>query len=347
MIQIKDVARLAKVSTGSVSKVLNSSSGVSQRMREKVENAIEQLGYRPNMVARSLRTKTTNTVAIIVPYTNDPYFVEFFRGISMELRRIDCIPLLYSSEPAPTLTMDEIRQLVMRGVDGLIVSTYGWAEETLQELIKISDQIPVVSFKRTFPGTPIHSVNVDDLEGMYTAVRHLTSIGHRRIGYLSAGLGLETGQQRMQGYMKALKEADIAFDEQLIVHCESFSISDGYVGVQQLMKRYPFPTAVVGANDAVAIGALKYLETRNVKIPESIAVMGYDDVPLSTMVSPPLSSVALPVYEMTAECVSIIEQALKGYITEPVNRLFSSRLVIRNSTDFSANIDFDFGRFVR
>jgi len=345
MTQLKDVAKYAGVSNGTVSKVLNGSPGVSQKMKLRVLKAIQELDYQPNMVARSLRTKTTNLVAIMVPFTNDPYFVEFFRGVSMELRNIGCVPVLYSTEPNKSLSTQEIRDMVMRGIDGLIVSTFGWEEEVLAELCEIAKRVPVVSFKRAFPGTDIHSVVVDDQAGMYQAVSYLTSIGHRRIGFIAAGLDLETGRQRLEGYRQALLDAGIEVDENLIVACDSYQISEGYHSVQQLLKRHPLPTAIMGANDSISIGVLKYLESRNVRIPEDIAVMGYDDVPLSTIVTPRLSSVALPVYEMTARAVRIIEKAIKGEIEGVVNESFSGTLVIRKSTDFSATDEFEFERF--
>nr|WP_306220191.1 substrate-binding domain-containing protein [Cohnella sp. WQ 127256] len=285
----------------------------------------------------------TNQIAVMVPFTNDPYFVEFFRGVSIELRNFGFVPILYSTEPQ--FSVQEIRELVMRGIDGLIVSTYGWDDEVLEELYLIAKKVPVVSFKRCFPGTAIHSVNVDDKHGMYQAVSHLTSIGHRRIGYITAGMNLETGQQRLAGYQLALEEAGIEYDPNLVVPSEDFQIADGFHSVQHLLKRFPLPTAIVGANDSLSIGVLKYLEGRNVKIPEDIAVMGYDDVPLSTMVTPSLSSVRVPVYEMTAKAVRIIDAIIKQECKDVVNEKFPTSLVIRHSTDFSAKDEFEFNRF--
>lgn len=342
---LKDVAVKAGVSTGSVSKVLNGHPGVSEKLKRKVQRAIDELDYRPNMVARSLRTKTTNTVAVMVPTSNDPYFVEFFRGVSLALRDIDCVPMLYSMEFNTEMPANVIQEVLMRGVDGLIVSTYGWEQDIIDKLFDIAERLPVVSFKRSFPGTAIHSVNIDDESGMRMAVNHLIASGHKRIGYLAAGLELKTGQDRMNGYKSALDEAGIAFDDNLVIDCESFQIEAGYNRVQQLLKRFPRPTAIVGANDSLAIGALKYLESRNLKMPEDIAVMGYDDEPLSTLVTPKLSSVSVPVYEMTRRAVQIIDRALRGELDEQVNDVFPMELVVRDSTDFSAHAEFEFGRF--
>ncbi|QGQ99557.1 LacI family transcriptional regulator [Paenibacillus psychroresistens] len=346
MIQLKDVAELAGVSTGSVSKVLNGYA-VSPRMKKSVELAIAELNYKPNMVARSLRTKTSNSIGVMVPYTNDPYFMEFFRGVSIGLSEKGKVPFLFSTEPHDEFSAQKMQQIFMRGVDGLIVSTYGWKDSVLEELYLIAEKIPVVSYKRSFPGTAIHSVGVDDCSGMFKAVEHLTSIGHRRIGYIASGLNLDTGQQRLKGYQQALEQAGIAYEDNLVVESAAFQIEDGYNAVQQLLKRFPLPSAIVGANNSVAIGALKFLESRNVKIPEDIAVMGYDDEPLSTLVTPKLSSVSVPVYEMTAKAVQIIEDAILGVHKETINILFPTTLKIRNSTDFSATAAFEFERFSR
>ncbi|MBB6671264.1 LacI family DNA-binding transcriptional regulator [Cohnella nanjingensis] len=342
---LKDVALRAGVSTGSVSKVLNGSPGVSEKLKRKVQRAIEELNYRPNMVARSLRTKTTNTVAVMVPTSNDPYFVEFFRGVSLALRDINCVPMLYSMEFNTEMPINVIQEVLMRGVDGLIVSTYGWKQDIIDELFRLAERIPVVSFKRNFPGTAIHSVNIDDESGMYMGVKHLIDIGHKRIGYLAAGLELKTGQDRMKGFLTALEEAGIPYDDNLVVNCESFQIEAGYNRIQQLLKRFPRPTAIVGANDSLAIGAMKYLESRKVRIPEEIAVMGYDDEPLSTLVTPKLSSVSVPVYEMTRRAVQIIDLVLRGELKEQINDVFPTEIAVRESTDFSAHAEFEFGRF--
>ncbi|MCD9020533.1 LacI family DNA-binding transcriptional regulator [Cohnella silvisoli] len=344
---LKDVAQRAGVSTGSVSKVLNGHPSVSEVLKSKVDKAIAELNYRPNMVARSLRTKTTNTVAVMVPTSNDPYFVEFFRGVSLALRDIQCVPMLYSMEFNTDIPVNVIHEVLMRGVDGLIVSTYGWEQDIIDELFRISERLPVVSFKRSFPGTSVHSVNIDDQAGMNKAVQHLIKNGHRRIGFLAAGLDLKTGQDRLNGYRTALEASGIEFDDNLVVDCESFQIEAGYNKVQQLLKRYPRPTAIVGANDALAIGAMKYLESRNLRIPEEIAVMGYDDEPLSTLVTPKLSSVAVPVYEMTRRAVQMIDKALKGELHQAVNEMFPTEVIVRDSTDFSAHAEFEFGRFSR
>jgi len=336
--RIQDVAKHAGTSVGSVSKVINGVEGVSDKMRDKVLKAIAELDYHPNVYARNMRAKSSKTIGVFVPLINDPYFPQFYNGIETKLEQLGYMPILFSgsSKTSSERPLDLLSQMMNRNLDGLIVSTYGWDNEFIEKLARIAEKMPVVSYKRKFTDSPLLSVGVNDYEGMYSAVSYLARIGHKHIAYINATAQLETSQDRLRGYKQALADNDIPFRESYITECASYSIREGYLNTRHVLRNSPLPTAIIGGNDTLAIGALKYLEELQIRVPQDIAVMGYDEIYLSQLVTPQLSTVALPVEQMTAKAVELIVSADPASESVQRDLTFGTELVVRRSTDLTS-----------
>ncbi|MFD2330216.1 LacI family DNA-binding transcriptional regulator [Cohnella sp. GCM10020058] len=343
MVRIKDVAERAGVSVGTVSKVINNTEGVSRKTKAAVLKVIAELNYHPNLYARNMRAKSSRTIGIFVPLINEPYFLPFYDGINKRLEQIGYTPILFSgiTQQSSEGTLDLLSQMMHRNLDGLIVSTYGWDDATIAKLARMAEEIPVVSYKRKFEDSPIHSVGVDDFEGMYRAASHLLQIGHRHIAYMNAAPELETSRQRLGGYRQALADHGVEERPEYIVDCPSYRIMDGYHYAHRALQTRPLPTAIIGGNDTLAIGVMKYLQELQMRIPHDIAVMGYDELPLAQLMSPQLSTMSLPTDAMTALAVDLIVGSEGG--GEPArHHAFDTKLIVRGSTDMTAKVHLDY-----
>lgn len=344
MASIKDVAERAGVSVGTVSKVINNTTGVSQKTKSSVLKVIAELNYHPNLYARNMRAKSSKTIGIFVPLINEPYFLPFYDGINKRLEHTGYTPILFSgiTPQSSKGSLDLLSQMLHRNLDGLIVSTYGWDEEIVAKLERMAAEIPIVSYKRKFDNSPIHSVGVDDFRGMYQAASHLLQIGHRHIAYMNASPELETSQLRLQGYMQALADQGVEAKPEYIVECPSYRIMDGYRNAAKVLQTRPLPTAVIGGNDTLAIGAMKYFQELQIRIPHDIAVMGYDELPLAQLMHPQLSSVSLPTAAMTASAVDLIVGAQEAGAEPARHHHFDTDLIVRGSTDMTAKTVLDY-----
>lgn len=342
MASIKDVAERAGVSVGTVSKVINNAAGVSKKTKAAVLKVISELNYHPNLYARNMRAKSSKTIGIFVPLINEPYFLPFYDGINKKLEKIGYTPILFSgiTHESSKGPLDLLAQMMHRNLDGVIVSTYGWDDAIVSRLAQIAEELPVVSYKRKIGGTPIHSVGVDDFKGMRQAVTHLLQIGHRHIAYLNASPQLETSELRLRGYQQALADFGVEARPEYIVECPSYRIMDGYRYAAKALQTRPMPTAIIGGNDTLAIGVMKYLQELQIRIPHDIAVMGYDELPLAQLMHPQLSTVSLPIGAMTAKAVDLI---VGGEDSQPArHHEFDTELIVRGSTDITAKIVLDY-----
>jgi LacI family transcriptional regulator len=292
---VKDVAALAKVSVGTVSNVLNRPELVSVATRERVESAMADLNFHRNAAARNLRAGVSSTVGAIVSDVSNPFYTELLRGIEDRLAADDHTLIMCSSDNNPEREASFLRLLTEQGVRGVLITPMDATASRLTALGQLG--IPSVLLDADIPGRP--SVGVDNVHGGREAVSHLLEMGHRRIAILAGQEVLQPSQQRCQGAIEAVQAAALDPAEVLqIVHLSDMSANGGQQELIPLLDSSRPPTAVFAINDIVALGVLRELRVRGLRVPEDVAVVGYDDLFLAAELMVPLSSVRQPMRAM-------------------------------------------------
>lgn len=328
-VTIKDVAKKAKVAISTVSAVLNNSAPVSEATQARVLAAMEALDFLPNKIARSLRMQKTFTIGVVVPNLINPFFPEVVRGIQATAHANHYHIILCDAEDDPHQAISSINSLIRAKVDALIL--FGETiEKVLSDFRLFKDQtIPIVSVERNFnvPGT--HAVLVDVFTGAYQAVRHLAENDYRRIGFVCPKLTLGLSR-RYRGYQVALKDEGIAMEESLVQQTSN-SFEGGLLAATSLLEQKNPPQAIFAYNDLMAIGVLAIAQEKGLKVPDDLAVMGFDDIHAAAFASPPLSTVALPKQELGALAMQTALRLLKK-MEVPRTAILLPSLVIRSSS---------------
>ncbi|MCB7136148.1 LacI family DNA-binding transcriptional regulator [Cellulosimicrobium marinum] len=324
-VTIGDVARTAGVSVATVSKVINERYGVAPQTSARVHEVIAELGYESSIVARSLRSRRTNVIGILVAEF-EPFSTELLKGISEAVEGTGYELLAYSGG----LRRDDrvgweqryLSRLAGTLIDGAIVVT--------PTVVAPDGSIPVVAVDphRGPSGAP--TIDSDNLAGARLATEHLVALGHRRIGFLGGRPDLESARLREQGYREALQDAGIAVDPDLLrVGGYRPDLADS--PAHELLQLPDRPTAVFAANDLSAIRTMEVAAELGLRVPDDVSVVGFDDVPESALTSPPLTTVSQPIHRMGAEALRMVVDLVEGRAREPHLRLATS-LVVRGST---------------
>ena len=294
-VKLEDIAKETGFSISTVSRVLsNSNYPVAEQIREKVVRAAETMGYEPNIAARSLRTDRTKTIGIIVDDLLSPFTPPIVRGIQDYLNETGFLSLIVNSDWDPNQEQAAIKTLLSRPVDGIIFVEY--SHQTTSDALERSNK-PRVFVHRLF-GSPIkNSVVPDDHYGASLATEHLIGLGHDRIGYINGPENWHTCRARLRGYQDTLANHNLPFDESLIQPGD-WEMDSGYAAAQNFLKQEEPPTAIFAANDSMALGAIYAIQDAGLRIPEDIAVVGYDNRNFTTTVRPRITTVSMPVIEM-------------------------------------------------
>lgn len=330
----KDVARLAGVSRTTVSLVLNGvpDARISPETRERVLEAAARLNYRPHAGARHLVRGRSEVIAFVMRQTPDQIFADAFlpqvlRGLSEALREANLHLLVFPLSPdqAPEETTQLLQE---RRVDGMILS--GPRFEDQEWLERWARETPVVLLGH-LAGSALPSVDVDNIQAAAMATRHLLRLGHRRIGLITnAPLSYTASYERWLGYRQALEEAGLPYDEALVA-LGAFTPASGAAAMEQLLRLSNPPTAVFVASDVVAFGALQIVRRRSLRVPQDIALMGFDDVPLSAYLDPPLSTVHLPAEDLGREAGRLLLQWIREGRPPTTAIRLATGLIIRQS----------------
>jgi LacI family transcriptional regulator/LacI family repressor for deo operon, udp, cdd, tsx, nupC, and nupG len=327
MISIKDVARAANVSHSTVSRALRNSPLVNAETRAMIQKIAEETGYTVSAVGRSLVTRRTNTLGVVVTTIADPFAGEVVGGIEEFALSRDYSIILASGHSDPELELRAVHSLHERRVDGILVMASRIGARYLQMLSGM--RVPIVLINSHHPGDFIHSVRIDDVAGARLATRHLIDLGHRRIGYIGDKMGFQSDIDRMTGYRRTLEEADLPFVPELVGHGDGTPES-GMSAMQRLLNQEERPTAVFCYNDRLAIGAMRAVRERGLRLPGDVSICGYDDLYLSSYTDPPLTTIQQPKREMGMQAGEILLQLLAG--EKPESRMTSGALVVRKST---------------
>jgi LacI family transcriptional regulator len=325
---IQDVAKKAGVSTATVSHVLNSTRFVSGETRETVLQAIQELNYHPSTIARSLSTRKTNTIGMVVSHITNPFFGEMIRGVVDVITPQNYSLLLCTTEENPDQEEAYFRLLFGRAVDGFIAAATSrkWAAMQMLE----AAQAPIVFVDRKFEGMSGPFVGVDNEGGAYQAVSHLIQDGHTRIGLVAGPSSMSTMQERLRGYRNALREHGIPFDEGLIA-CGDLGVDEGRRCALDLLHSPSHPTALFCNNNLLTLGTLLALKQSDRKCPDDVALAVFDDHPWAAVASPALTAVRQPAYEVGRTAATLMLQTLGGELIVQERVILETELIVRQS----------------
>jgi LacI family transcriptional regulator len=330
MASIRDVAQLAEVSTATVSHVLNGTRYVSPKLTERVETAMAELNYQPDAVAQSLRRRRTLTLGLLVPSVEIPFFASVAYSIERSATAQGYNIILCNSNWHMPTEEDHLRDLLARRVDGLICISASMTAAEIGPVIE--GGTPVVMFERQMPDIGLDAVGIDNNLGAYEATKHLLHLGHRRIAAIR-GMPISTvSDERVRGYRRALEEAGVAFDEAL-VYAGDFQPQTGYEATERFLALAQRPTAIFAFNDLMAMGVMHRLTQAQLHVPQDVAVVGFDDTPLSQYMSPSLTTVRQPLMEMGQRAVELLLQRIADEGPERAQYVrFEPELIVRAST---------------
>lgn len=330
--RLRDVAQLAGVHTATASRALNPATRglVSEDTAAKVLDAAARLGYTANPIARSLKTNRSNSIGVVIPDLTNALFPPIMRGIDDVLGPLGYSVLLVNTDNDKQREAKQVASLRARQVEGLIVATAQLNDPGLERLA--AEHFPVVLINRRTDSSTLPSVTGDNADGVYRAMRHLAGLGHRHIACLAGPQTTWTGQIRLRAYRQALQDLALPHDENLIVRTESFSESEGARGLARLLDAKAQFTAVLAGNDLHALGCYDVFRKRGLNCPDDISLVGFNDMPIVDKLSPALTTVHIPQYEIGAEAARLLLDRVNN-VGAPVKTVhLSLNLVVRSST---------------
>jgi LacI family transcriptional regulator len=329
MSTIREVAKIAGVSYATVSHVLNNTRFVAPQTRDRVLAAMNELDYRPNALARSLRRGKTLTMGLVLPDSSNPFFAEIGRSIEDAAFKLGYNVFLCNTEGDTQREQLYVDALSKKQVDGIIFVAAGDQADSLKFLL--NQAMPVVLVDRDLPPIEVDAVLTDNRQGGYLATRHLIELGHRRIACIMGPSSLTPSAERVIGYRRALEEAAIAYDHSLVLGGD-YRPDSGLRAASTLFSLGSPPTAIFAFNDLMAVGALRAAVKTGRRVPEDVAVIGYDDIELASFMNPPLSTIAQPKSEIGRQAAQILARRMADP-SHPTYRItLPPELIIRGST---------------
>ncbi|MBN1318468.1 MAG: LacI family DNA-binding transcriptional regulator [Anaerolineales bacterium] len=328
---LEDIAKLAGVSRSTVSRVINDHPNVRDSVRKRVSEVIQDTGYHPNAAARTLASQRSWMIGLVIPRTistmfTDPYFPRLTQGIARACNQYNYtlgLFLISNKEDEEKILSRVSRKGLL---DGILVQSGQLGDQLIERMA--ASNLPLVIVGRPSKPTEVSYIDVDNVNGAYSAVRHLLRLGYERIGTITGLPNTTVSNDRKEGYIKALVEQQRHLDESLIVEGD-FSEAGGYYAMQKMMDARP--DAVFAASDIMAIGAMRAVREANLKIPDNVAFVGYDDLPLATLPESPLTTIRQPIAQFGFNAVNILIDLIENG-TKPARRIImDTELVIRSS----------------
>ncbi|MCW4149865.1 LacI family DNA-binding transcriptional regulator [Halomonas sp. 18H] len=326
MSTIKEVANLARVSPATVSRVMNGEVPVAQQTRQRVEDAMRHLGYRPNSFARSLASNRSDCIGLVISHLAGPFMGTLMVNLEERLRLNQKSLLVASGHDELQREQDSIDFLMSRRCDGLLIQSDRLSDETL---ISLAAEIPLIVINRRVPGLEAQCSHVDNRQGSYLATQHLIHNGHRHIACITGPLWKQDAAQRLAGYHQAMEEAGLAIDETAIIEGDWQERSGSHAVCTLRERGIPFTALTVG-NDDMAIGAMLQMQEWGWRIPEDVSLVGFDDEVYAHFVTPGLTSVHVPVDHMAQSASAQLLSLLNGKPWEG-QRCFMTHLVERGT----------------
>jgi LacI family transcriptional regulator len=329
---LRDVAQQAGVHPATASRALNPETRnlVNEDTANRVMKVAKALGYRPNPIARSLKTARSATVGLMVPDLTNPLFPPIVRGVEQVLSPVGYSAWIVNTDNDADREKSQVLSLRSRQVEGFIMATATLVHPLLEQLH--AEGVPMVLVNRRLADGNVPSVTPDDAAGAAMAVAHLTDLGHTRIAHIAGPQDTSSGVARLRAYREALAGHGIAVDPSLIVTCSAWTETEGARGLRELLDSGADFTAVLGGNDMIALGCYDVLEERGLRCPGDLSVVGFNDVPFVDKLRPPLTSIHVPHQEMGAEAAHLLLDILQNPGRHPRSVLLPPSIAVRQST---------------
>ncbi|WP_141501902.1 LacI family DNA-binding transcriptional regulator [Paenibacillus luteus] len=327
---IRDVAKYANVSISTVSRVMNAPDTVVEEKRTKVLEAIEALQYQPNGFARGLIYKKSDTLGVMIPDIENPYYAGLIRGMQDAAVMLNHSLMICNTDRDKQRTIAYVQSFFEKQVDGIIFTSDSLHEEYYEEMQRY--RLPFVLASTNAPEYDIPSVDIDDVQGAYDAVRHLLDAGHRKIGMIGFPLG-ETisGEPRYSGFKQALQQFGLSEYEQCIEFAEH-RFEHAFEAAKRLMHRCPDLTAIFAASDEFAMGAISYLREQGKGVPEHVSVIGFDNIRMAQMFIPKLTTIDQPTYDIGYRSVLKLHELITSGKVAVLREKLPHHLIVREST---------------
>jgi LacI family transcriptional regulator len=325
-----EVAKAAGVSVATVSRVINGTGGVSEKLEKRVQRAMKKLNYHPSLLARNLKQQRSMLIGILIPILDHPAYSRMASAIERKLFQYNYRAMICNSEEDEARENAYIEMLLRQRVEGIIINSSARDTQSLAALSE--NNIPIVLFDRMLPNMECNQVFCDNSLGGYTGMRHLYELGHRRIGVVAAPTYPEVMTRRVRGTREAVAEFGIDDDPDLLVTGDTQLFDMGYQAARYLLQREKPPTAIFALTDVTAVGVMHAAAEMGLKIPHDLSVVGYDDLPIAAYTIPPLTTVAQPFIEMAETAVDMLFKQIENPDLPTERAVLPTRLVIRQTT---------------
>lgn len=328
---IHDIARELKISASTVSRALNDNPRISLKTKEKIKAVAAKLGYRPNTLASNLRNKKSNTIGIVVPLINRHFFSSVISGVEDVAFKAGYNVVISQSNDLASKEINIVHSMFSNRVDGLIISI-SMQTDTFDHLKAFGKKhIPLVFFDRVVPEIETNKIVVDDFAGGFRVTQHLIDQGYKRIAHLAGTQSLMTYLDRKNGYIEALRKNNIPYDESLVI-INTLTSDEGISAVQQLMELPNPPDAIFCGNDTTALSSMIYLRDKGFRIPQDIGIVGFSNEPFSKVVSPSISTIAQPGFEMGQKAAELLIRQIETKEETYQTIVLPTELIIRESS---------------
>ncbi len=325
---LEEVAKAAGVSVTTASRVLTANKHpVRATTRQRVLRAAERLHYRPNLLARGMRTDRTHTIGIIAEDLLSPFTPPIIRGIQDFLQEIDYLALIVNTDSAPAVEQSAINMLLSRSVEGILFVELDHLAGTAE---LEASQKPYMFVHRLFGASITNSVVPDDELGSRLAIEHLINLGHQRIAHIAGPQGWHSARRRLESFRDTLAGHGLVVDEKLII-AGDWTYEGGMRAAQQILSNIKQPTALYVANDTMAFGAIQAMQQQGLRVPEDLAVVAYDNSEFSRILHPTLTTVSLPAYEMGVQAAELLWKKLQGEAIDAAEVKICGQLYVRES----------------
>lgn len=335
-VTLKEIAENLGISITTVSKALKDYSDVSKSTKALVKQEAKRLHYKPNVFAVNLRTKQSKTIGLIIPEVVHHFFSSVVNGIIEQAEKKGYLVIILQSNESYKLEKKQINLLISKRVDGIMISLASTTTD-ISHLKEVKDlQIPLVMFDKISKLIDCSKIIINDREAAYTATKHLIDSGCKRIAHFRGALLPQNSIDRFLGYKKALEDHGITYDSSLIYICENVNYEEGRNAAEQLLKDHTDVDGVFAITDLVAVGAVAVFNERGVKVPDDISIMGFSNWFVSQAITPSLSTIDQPGYEMGKKAFKLLYKEMKAKKSEetftPLTKTLKTSLIVRNST---------------
>ncbi len=327
-ITLKMVAERAEVSVNTASRAINNKPDINEETKKRVLQIAKELGYIRNAAAVALRTKKTGTIGVVIADNSNPFYAEVLNGIEEAAREKNYHIILANTQRDYQKEEEAINLLLAKRVDGLLITPVQDRDDDIKKLIEAN--IPFVIVGRDFENIEVDAVYNNEVKGGFLSTEYLIKQGHKRIALINGFLHKSPAKGRLEGYKKALNKYRIPLDESLI-SVGDINIEDGYERTKQMLEKNLDFTAIFAYNDMMAFGAMQAVKEKGLRIPEDIGLVGYDDIPFSSLISPSLTTIKLKKQELGIESVMLLLSHINGNREKPKKIMLDVDIIVRKT----------------